>query len=93
MQQPTVMEEGTAYEPPTYDETFPVLPESTGTTTSSSSPNPSPSVNNSMRVGCSVVTHVRNVFLFLSCRNFLKNHTFENIIAFSSSLKIINAVY
>ncbi|KAG7202071.1 hypothetical protein KM043_004746 [Ampulex compressa] len=28
MQQQSVMEEGTAYEPPTYDETFPVLPES-----------------------------------------------------------------
>ncbi|XP_033222679.1 vigilin [Belonocnema kinseyi] len=62
MQQQSVMEEGTAYEPPTYDETFPVLPESTRSTSSTtSSPNPSPSVNNSMRVGCSVVTHVFRV--------------------------------
>lgn len=58
MQQQSVMEEGSAYEPPTYsyDETFPVLPESASPI--SSSPNPLSTKNNSMRVGCSVVTQV-----------------------------------
>lgn len=60
MQQPSVMEEGPAYEPPTYDETFPLLPESTGSTTTSS-PNPMPTTNNRMRVECSVVTRVFHV--------------------------------
>lgn len=59
MQQQSVMEEGTAYEPPTYDETFPVLPESASPI--SNSPNPLANMNNSMRVGCSIVTQVFHV--------------------------------
>ncbi|XP_046605985.1 vigilin [Neodiprion virginianus] len=61
MQQQSVMEEGTAFEPPTYsyDETFPVLPGSASPI--SSSPNPLSTKNNSMRVGCSVVTQVFHV--------------------------------
>ncbi|XP_008546988.1 vigilin [Microplitis demolitor] len=57
MQQQPVMEEGTAYEPPTYDETFPELPGSCNHTTIS---NPLP-VNNSMRVGSSTITTVFHV--------------------------------
>ncbi|KAK0077806.1 hypothetical protein PV325_003421 [Microctonus aethiopoides] len=57
-QQQPVMEEGMAYEPPTYDETFPELPGPGGNLTAS--PNPLP-VNNRMRVGCSSVTHVFHV--------------------------------
>ncbi|XP_015598207.1 vigilin [Cephus cinctus] len=59
MQQQPVMEEGTAYEPPTYDETFPLLPGSTSPISSSSSP--LSNMNNSMRVGCSVITQVFRV--------------------------------
>ncbi|XP_066586209.1 vigilin [Prorops nasuta] len=47
MQHQSVMEEGMAYEPPTYDETFPVLPESAS---SSGKPN-SFSVNNNLQLG------------------------------------------
>ncbi|KAH0551211.1 vigilin [Cotesia glomerata] len=57
MQQQLVMEEGTAYEPPTYDETFPELPGSCNHTTIS---NQLP-VNNSMRVGSKTVTTVFHV--------------------------------
>lgn len=57
MQQQPVMEEGTAYEPPTYDETFPELP---GSRNHTNSPNPLP-LNIRMRVGCSSVTHVFHV--------------------------------
>ncbi|XP_034942001.1 vigilin [Chelonus insularis] len=57
MQQQPVMEEGTAYEPPTYDETFPELP---GSSNHAISLNPLP-VNNNMRVGCTSVTTVFHV--------------------------------
>lgn len=55
MQQQSVMEEGTAYEPPTYDETFPVLPESSS---SNSGQLNIFSINNSLQLGSINVTQV-----------------------------------
>lgn len=55
MQQQSVMEEGTAYEPPTYDETFPVLPESAS---SSSGKLNIFSVNNNLQLGRITITQV-----------------------------------
>ncbi|KAK2586763.1 hypothetical protein KPH14_011792 [Odynerus spinipes] len=57
MQQQSVMEEGTPYEPPTYDETFPVLPESA----SSSGRLNSFSVNNNMQLGRISITQIFRV--------------------------------
>lgn len=57
MQQQSVMEEGTAYEPPTYDETFPVLPESA----SSSSGLHVFSLNNSLQPGRITITQLFRV--------------------------------
>lgn len=62
-QQQPVMEEGTAYEPPSYDETFPVLPESASTVNNLHTP---PTIDNRMRVGCSVVTQVTLFFLCIN---------------------------
>lgn len=59
MQQQSAMEEGTAYEPPTYDKIFPTLPETSSF--NSAGPRPNPTINSSMgsmRVGCSFVTQV-----------------------------------
>lgn len=55
MQQQSVMEEGTAYEPPTYDETFPVLPESSS---SNSGQLNIFSINNSLQLGRITITQV-----------------------------------
>lgn len=63
MQQQTVMEEGTAYEPPTYDETFPVLPESSS---SNSGPLNIFSISNNLQLGRITITQVKvykNLFL------------------------------
>lgn len=57
MQQQSVMEEGTPYEPPTYDETFPVLPESA----SSSGRINSFSLNNNMQLGPITITQIFRV--------------------------------
>lgn len=54
MQQQSVMEEGMDYEPPTYDETFPVLPESA----SSIGRLNSFSLNNNMQLGRITITQV-----------------------------------
>lgn len=61
MQQQSVMEEGTAYEPPTYDETFPVLPESSS---SNSGQLNIFSINNSLQLGRITITQVK-VYLSL----------------------------
>ncbi|KAI4494366.1 hypothetical protein M0802_009049 [Mischocyttarus mexicanus] len=57
MQQQSVMEEGTPYEPPTYDETFPVLPD----LASSSGRINSFSLNNSMQLGRITITQIFRV--------------------------------
>lgn len=54
MQQQSVMEEGTAYELPTYDETFPVLPEAN----SGSGKLNIFSVNNNLQLGRVTITQV-----------------------------------
>lgn len=56
--QQSTMEEGTAYEPPTYDKTFPELP---GSNASSTPPRPFQPQNTPMRVGSTMVTHVFHV--------------------------------
>jgi hypothetical protein len=56
MQQQSVMEEGTVYEPPTYDETFPVLPESSS---SNSGQLNIFSINNNMQLGRISITQVK----------------------------------
>ncbi|XP_011297299.1 vigilin [Fopius arisanus] len=56
-QQQSATEEGTAYEPPTYDETFPELP---GSGSNSITPT-LPKMNDRMRVGSSHVTQVFHV--------------------------------
>ncbi|EFN61569.1 Vigilin [Camponotus floridanus] len=58
MQQQSVMEEGTAYEPPTYDETFPVLPESSS---SNSGQLNIFSINNSLQLGRITITQMFRV--------------------------------
>lgn len=58
MQQQSVMEGGTAYEPPTYDETFPLLPESAS---SSSGKLNIFCVNNSMQLGPITITQLFHV--------------------------------
>ncbi|XP_068970122.1 vigilin isoform X2 [Bombus flavifrons] len=58
MQQQSVMEEGTAYEPPTYDETFPVLPESAS---SSSGKLNIFSINNNLQLGRITITQMFRV--------------------------------
>ncbi|XP_076653827.1 satellite-binding protein 1 Dp1 isoform X2 [Halictus rubicundus] len=58
MQQQSVMEEGTAYEPPTYDETFPVLPESAS---SSSGKFNIFSINNNLQLGRITITQMFRV--------------------------------
>ncbi|KAL0134248.1 hypothetical protein PUN28_001207 [Cardiocondyla obscurior] len=58
MQQQSVMEEGTAYEPPTYDETFPVLPESSS---SNSGQFNIFSINNSVQLGRITITQMFRV--------------------------------
>ncbi|XP_012215357.1 vigilin [Linepithema humile] len=58
MQQQSVMEEGTAYEPPTYDETFPVLPESSS---SNSGQLNIFSINNSLQLGSINITQLFRV--------------------------------
>lgn len=63
MQQQSVMEEGTAYEPPTYDETFPVLPESSS---SNSGQLNIFSINNSLQLGRITITQVKILDKFLS---------------------------
>lgn len=62
MQQQSVMEEGTAYEPPTYDETFPVLPESSS---SNSGQLNIFSINNSLQLGRITITQVK-IYINLS---------------------------
>lgn len=57
-QQQSAMEEGTAYEPPTYDETFPELP---GSGSNSITSTPLLRMNDRMRVGSSHVTQVFHV--------------------------------
>lgn len=57
MQQQSVMEEGRPYEPPTYDETFPVLPESASSTGGLNSF----SVNNNMQLGRVTITQIFRV--------------------------------
>ncbi|KAL2733690.1 vigilin isoform X1 [Vespula squamosa] len=57
MQQQSVMEEGMDYEPPTYDETFPVLPESA----SSIGRFNSFSLNNNMQLGRITITQIFRV--------------------------------
>ncbi|PSN46530.1 Vigilin [Blattella germanica] len=57
--QQTVMEKEAAYEPPTYDEVFPALPESF--TSASPTVNQLGQWNNKMRIGSSVVTQVFRV--------------------------------
>ncbi|XP_043519288.1 vigilin [Frieseomelitta varia] len=56
--QHSVMEEGTAYEPPTYDETFPVLPESAS---SSSGRLNIFSINNNLQLGRITITQMFRV--------------------------------
>lgn len=63
MQQQSVMVEGRPYEPPTYDETFPVLPESTS---SSSGQLNIFSLNNSLQLGRINITQVC-VFIHFHC--------------------------
>ncbi|XP_018054644.1 PREDICTED: vigilin [Atta colombica] len=58
MQQQSVMEEGTAYEPPTYDETFPVLPESSS---SNSGPLNIFSISNNLQLGRITITQMFRV--------------------------------
>ncbi|RLU24577.1 hypothetical protein DMN91_002666 [Ooceraea biroi] len=58
MQQQSVMEEGTAYEPPTYDETFPVLPESSS---SNSGQLNIFSINNNLQLGRITITQMFRV--------------------------------
>ncbi|XP_020289119.1 vigilin [Pseudomyrmex gracilis] len=58
MQQQSVMEEGLAYEPPTYDETFPVLPESSS---SNSGQLNIFSINNSLQLGRITITQMFRV--------------------------------
>lgn len=58
MQQQSVMEDGTAYEPPTYDETFPVLPESSS---SNSGQLNIFSINNSLQLGRITITQMFRV--------------------------------
>ncbi|XP_017756079.1 PREDICTED: vigilin isoform X1 [Eufriesea mexicana] len=58
MQQQSVMEEGTAYEPPTYDEIFPVLPESAS---SSSGKLNIFSINNNLQLGRITITQMFRV--------------------------------
>lgn len=58
MQQPS-SEENVSYEPPTYDETFPVLPGSASST--NNTPDLSPNINSNMRVGVSYVTVVSTI--------------------------------
>ncbi|KYM96071.1 PREDICTED: vigilin [Cyphomyrmex costatus] len=58
MQQQSVIEEGMAYEPPTYDETFPVLPESSS---SNSGPLNIFSISNSLQLGRITITQMFRV--------------------------------
>ncbi|XP_072749862.1 vigilin [Anoplolepis gracilipes] len=58
MQQQSVMEEETAYEPPTYDETFPVLPESSSSNSGQYNIFP---INNSLQLGRITITQMFRV--------------------------------